>query len=428
MKRARAQIDRRTFATMVAGSLAAAAGTSWGQARGSQGKTVFYAAVGPELTLFDVDVTGGTLNRHSSITLPANVHYAWPHPSKRYFYIASSNGGPGASGIVGDRHYVSVLRVDPASGALSLHGEVRMLPSRPIHVSVDNAGEYALTAHNNPSTVLVHRINRDGTLGEIVKQPTTLDTGIFAHQIRTTPSNRTAVLVTRGNNATGGKPEDPGALKVFGFKDGVLTNMASIAPGTGLGFGPRHLDFHPTRPFVFVSVERQNQIHVYRLEPDGGVSRDPLFVKATLAGAPGQQLPSGDGAGTIHLHPNGRFAYIPNRAASTIQFQGKNVFAGGENNIAVFELNEATGEPILRQNIDGHGIQLRTFSIDPTGRLLVAASIMPLLIREGDRVSTLAAGLSVYRIGGDGRLTFVRKYDVDTSKGTQFWSGMVTLA
>ncbi len=34
-------------------------------------------------------------------------------------------------------------------------------------------------------------------------------------------------------------------LKVFAFKRGVLTNLASIAPGTGLGFGPRHLDFHP---------------------------------------------------------------------------------------------------------------------------------------------------------------------------------------
>jgi hypothetical protein len=33
-------------------------------------------------------------------------------------------------------------------------------------------------------------------------------------------------------------------------------------------------------------------------------------------------------------------------------------------------------------------------------------------------VGTLAAGLSVYRFGGDGRLTFVRKYDVDTGKAT----------
>jgi len=38
---------------------------------------------------------------------------------------------------------------------------------------------------------------------------------------------------------------------------------------------------------------------------------------------------------------------------------------------------------------------------------------MSLLMREGDRVSTLAAWLSIYRIGGDGKLTFVRKYDVD---------------
>ena len=52
---------------------------------------------------------------------------------------------------------------------------------------------------------------------------------------------------------------------------------------------------------------------------------------------------------------------------------------------------------------------------------------MPLLVREKDRITTLSAGLSVYRVGGDGRLDFVRKYDVDTAKGQQFWSGMVTL-
>jgi hypothetical protein len=59
--------------------------------------------------------------------------------------------------------------------------------------------------------------------------------------------------------------------------------------------------------------------------------------------------------------------------------------------------------------------------------MLVAASISPILMREGNNVANLSAGLTVYRIGGDGKLSFVRKYDVDTSKGTQFWSGMVSL-
>ena len=40
---------------------------------------------------------------------------------------------------------------------------------------------------------------------------------------------------------------------------------------------------------------------------------------------------------------------------------------------------------------------------------------------------TVPAALSVYRIGDDGRLTFARKYNVDTGKVMQFWSGMVGL-
>ena len=71
------------------------------------------------------------------------------------------------------------------------------------------------------------------------------------------------ILVTRGNGPSGTKPEDPGALKIFSYTDGLLMNRASIAPGGGLNFQPRHLDFHPSKPWVFVSLERQNKIEVY---------------------------------------------------------------------------------------------------------------------------------------------------------------------
>ena len=80
--------------------------------------------------------------------------------------------------------------------------------------------------------------------------------------------------------------------------------MASIQPGTGLGFGPRHIDFHPTQPWVYVSVERQNKLYVYALQADGGLGRDPIFMKETLAD-PANVKPS-QGAGPIHVHPNGR--------------------------------------------------------------------------------------------------------------------------
>ena len=415
-------VDRRMLTTLLAG--AAASGLSprlsWGQAGKSQ--IVFYASVGSELTLYGMNVEDATLVKRNAVILPGNVQYAWPHPSRQYFYVASSGGGPG---VASDKNFANAFRIDPATGALTPHGEPQSLPSRPIHTSVDIAGEYLLTAYNDPSSLTVHRINRDGTLGERVDQPNKLDTGKYAHQIRATPDNQYVILITRGNNAPGDNPVNPGSLKTFGFKGGVLTQLAAIQPGDGMRFGPRHLDFHPTQPWVYVSIESQNKLYVYKRDAATGLSREPTFIKETLSDP---KSPLRQGAGTIHVHPNGRTLYLANRASTTVEFEGKKVFAGGENSIAAFAIDQSTGEPTLMQNIDGRGITLSTFALDPSGRMLVAASQIPLPVRDGATVKTLSAGLSVFRIGADGKLDFVRKYEVDAGGKNQFWSGVVALA
>jgi 6-phosphogluconolactonase len=232
------------------------------------------------------------------------------------------------------------------------------------------------------------------------------------------------LLVTRGNDAKADKPEDPGAIKTFAIKDGVLSNLSSIAPGNGLGFGPRHLDFHPTKPWVFVSIERQNKLYVYELDAGSGLKREPMFVKGTLANP---QPTMRQAAGAIHVHPNGEFVYLTNRASDLSTFEGKTAVVGGENNVAVFSIDQNSGEPTLVENADGRSIELRTFGIDPGGRMLVAASIAPAPVREGERIVSVAAGLSVFNIAADGKLSFVRKYDVDTGGHRQFWTGVVTL-
>ena len=60
----------------------------------------------------------------------------------------------------------------------------------------------------------------------------------------------------------------------------MLTNAGSIAPNGGYGFGPRHLDFNPTQPWVYVSLERQNKLQLFKLEGDG-LSPEPSFTKDT---------------------------------------------------------------------------------------------------------------------------------------------------
>jgi 6-phosphogluconolactonase len=381
-------------------------------------KTVYYASVGPLLKIFDVDVDGAQLRERGAVTLPANIQYAWPHPLRRYLYVVSSNGGPG---VPGDKHFANAFAVDAATGGLCPHGDPAALASRPIHASLDRSGAYLLTAYNDPSGLTVHRIGSDGKIGARVAQKADLDTGIFAHQILAAPSNRCVILVTRGNNATATKPEDPGAIKSFTFEDGNLRNLASIAPGNGLGFGPRHLDFRPNKPWVFVSIERQNKLYVYAIDEASGLSRQPLFVKETLSNP---NTPASQGAGAVHVHPNGKFLYLTNRTFPARE-GGREVSLGGEDNLVVYALDQNSGEPKPIQHIDGQGVQLRTFGIDASGRLLVAASIMPMLRSDG---TTVPAGLTVFRIAEkDGTLAFARKYNVDVGASQQFWSGMVAL-
>ena len=399
-------MKRRTFSALLAGTFVAP-GLSWGQA--AKGKTALYSGVGPEFTRYEVDIDAATLAKQESVKLNGGVQYAWPHTSRRYLYVSSSTGGPGETG---DQHHVAAFRMEPSSGALKPHGEPIKLRWRPVHNSVDMAGEYLLIAYNDPSGVSVHRINPDGTIGEEVKQPEKLDLGIYGHQIRATPSNQSIILVTRSNNATKSKPEDPGSIKVYGFKSGVLTNKAAIQPGNGLGFGPRHLDFHPTQPWVYVSIERQNKLYVYKLEPDGGLSLTPLFVKDTVLD-PNRHVSS---AGPIHVHPNGRFVYLANRGGwsaspdpSAEMHDGMPVFDATNSNIAVFAIDPSTGEPKLVQTADSHGAHPRTFSFDASARMLVAGSLVPIALREGGRISVLPAGLSVFRMREEGTLDYVRR-------------------
>ena len=417
-------MDRRAFNTAL---LSAAATSVIGSGTATAGgRTVFYQGVGDRLTQWDVDVDAATLTPRASVTLPSNIQYVWPHPSRKYLYVSTSDAASGNAPNPGKVHRLCVLRID-ADGAVSMHGEPEVLPQRPIHNSVESRGDYALTCYNNPSNLTVHRINSDGTVGAQVQQETKLDYGIFAHQILSMPGNNSVIMVTRGNRPESNKAEDPGALKIYNFKGGQLSPLANLPVGGngGLGYGPRHLDFHPVKPWVYVSVKSQNELHMHRVEGDS-LSSEPLFKKRSTVGTYDISFPQA--AGGIHVHPNGRTVYVSNRANATVDFNGKKVFGGGENNIAVFSINAETGEPTLIQNEDPQSFHIRTFSIDPSGRVMVAASIVDMNVRDGDNVRHVPAALTVFRIGEDGKLTFARKYDVELGGKFQWWTGFVGLA
>lgn len=361
---------------------------------------VLHAALGPELSTYKLDVNAATLEKIAAVTLPENVQEAWPHPTRRYLYVAWSNNTKGG------HHGLTAFQVDAKTGALTPHGEPVALPARTVYLTLDIPGKHVICASNDPSGATVHRINADGTIGAQVKQPANLDFGIYAHQVRIDRTNGMVVIVARGNGPTAKSKEDPGALKVYGYKDGALSNRASIAPNGGYGFQPRHLEFHPSRPFAYITVERQNKLQAYRVIDGPSLKPEPLFTAETLVDV--AKIPT-QATSSIHAHPNGRFLYLGNRGP-----------AGGENSIAVYALNGDTGEPTRIQNAVTQGVHPRTFALDATGRLLVVANMQ--------RAGAAPPNLAMFRVGADGKLTFVRKYE-QTQAGDRslFWTGILPL-
>jgi 6-phosphogluconolactonase (cycloisomerase 2 family) len=380
---------------------------------GGPAKVAVYASVGEELITFRADTEQATLTRQSSLMLPGFVQEAWSSSSGPFLYVAWSNGGTSyaGSGVTprGDQHGITAFRID-ATGALHPHGAAASLRSRPIHITGDGSARHLLVAYSDPSGISVHNINADGTVGSEVPQSGTLDVGVYAHQVRVLPGNNVVVLVTRGNEPTSTTREDPGALKVFRYDNGKLTKVASIAPSNGIGFRSRHLDFDPKRPWIYLTLEAQNRLAVFK-ETNGSLTPTPLFSKPTLADGTG--VKAGQTTSSIHMHPNGQFVYVANRGAA----------AGGTNNIAVFRLNQRTGEPSLIQNIDTHGYTPRTFAVDPGGRMLVVGNQTTAAVAG----KTVPANLAVFRVGSDGMLTFVRTYEVAVGLKPLWWTGLVAV-
>lgn len=136
------------------------------------------------------------------------------------------------------------------------------------------------------------------------------------------------------------------------ISSGLIETLPDLVATVGQGTLPRHLVFSPDGRTLHVIHEGANTITSHDYEsPDFAQTGEVSLLPPEFAGA--------SAAAAIKLHPQGRFLYASNR---------------GHDSIAAFSLSpdERTLQPI------GHfptgGRAPRDFTIDPTGRWLVAAN------------------------------------------------------
>jgi 6-phosphogluconolactonase (cycloisomerase 2 family) len=393
-------------------------------------RTIVHSALGRTLHTFTLDPAEGRLEPIQSLDMPAIVQVAWASRDRSRLYVASSDAGP----MVKEKrphHFVQAFRI-LASGSLEPHGDAVRLGNRPLYVSLDATEEHLLLAYNDPSDVTVHRLDAEGRIGAQVRQPP-MDFGDTVHQVRVTPAGTHLIVPACAHHPTG---DIPGSVGVYSYEVGRLTPHSRIegdpsraAAWAGQrwgahGFAARHVDFHPTRPWMFLCVERQGELHLYDYDA-GGVSLKPRAVASTLEGAaPGRAMQL---ASAIQVHPHGHCVYVTNRARETETIDGRPVFKGGVNDIAVFTIDQQSGVPRLVQRIDSQGIFPRTFGIDDTGRFMVVGNQEPLDVRAGDGFARVLPNLAVFRIGADGHLTFLHRRDFPDNGQVCFWTGVIAL-
>ena len=379
-----------------------------------------YAAIGSQLVWFAPDLKACQLVRMGSKDFASNIQYIWPSDNGTTIYLALSDGGPG---ITGSQHHLLACSIDRSSGSIHEMGAYKTVPFRPIHLCLDKIGSHILTAYNNPSALTAHKINEDGSIGSETTRKDDKEVGIFGHQIMISPDGKTALLVCRGYDADDTNDERPGSLEIFSYGNGLLHHEKSIKPGKGYGFGARHLDFHRNAKWLYLAVERQSELCTFGIHK-GKVSDTPLHRTTTLS----QQMKAGirQAASAVHLSPSGKFVYVSNRTYRSSEDLSEKTVPAGEDNIAVFKIDENSGNPTPIQHANTEGSLPRTFSIHKSGKMLVAAnSEATTKINTSGTPKDLPLSLIVFEIQTNGKLQKKQKIEFSQTNKLLFWSGFL---
>lgn len=304
------------------------------------------------------DTASGEIGTPECITGIENCSYLTVSPSGRTLHaiweVVEWPVGLVTSYAV-DGTTLSFLGTQSTKGALACY----------VTEGVDGA---ALVANYISGNVVRFPVRDDGSLAEAtaIDQHTgsgpdpERQEGPHAHCIVLDPANKFAVSADLGTDT----------LVTYRADDPELQPVATLQlpPATG----PRHLTFHPTKPFAYVAGEMSSTITALGYDPASGqfsiIGQHPL-LPADFDGH--------SHAADIHVHPTAPVVYSSNR---------------GHDSISVFSIAD-DGDVSLVATRSTEGQTPRNFVVSPDGRFLLAAN------QDSDSIVVIAADPATGELG-----------------------------
>ncbi len=319
---------------------------------------VYVSLAGEEaISIYEMNQRTGELTHRSRVEVEGEPGCLATDPEQKFMFASLRTAGKIAS-----------FSMDAKTGGLTPIGTISA-DADPAYLATDRSGRFLMSAYYFAGRVAIHPIGEDGSLNESTGRWT--DTDDKAHAIDVDPSNRLVLVPHTGPNA------------VFQFhldaREGVLTAAHPDRLQMASETGPRHLAYHPRRPWAFFDQEQGSAVTACRYS----VRKGTLTPVMTLPTIPAD-FTDNNSCAHLEIHPSGSFLYAANR---------------GHDSIAMFQVNQLTGR------IRGIGQVAtektpRSFNVEPSGRFLFAAG-------QG------AAKVAAYRVDLlEGGLERIGTYDV----------------
>jgi 6-phosphogluconolactonase (cycloisomerase 2 family) len=255
----------------------------------------------------------------------------------------------------GDGDHATAFSVDRESGKIALLNRAETGGRNGVHLALDPAGRFLVTANYTSGSVSVIPIREDGTLAEAA-QVTPLpgqpgpnrveQASSHPHQIVFDPSGRFVVVPDKGLDR----------IFVFAFDAGAgkLTPTAQGSAVSRAGSGPRHAAFHPTLPVLWVVNEISSTIATYYWDSERGHLRPVQILPALPPDYTGENT-----SAEIAVSSRGRFVYCSNR---------------GHDSIGIFAADPGTGLLTSAGWVPSQGRTPRFIGFDPSRRFLFGAN------------------------------------------------------
>lgn len=271
-------------------------------------------------------------------------------PNHRFLYavneVDSFQGKPAGA--------VSAFSVEAATGKLTFLNQQTSGGRGPCHLTLDREGKNVLVANYGGGSIECLPVQSNGRLGP----PTAFlqhsgksinparQEGPHAHCMTLDAANHFAFVC------------DLGLDKIMSYRfDASKGTLAPNQPGftaTKPGAGPRHLVFDPNGREAYAINELNSTIVRYAYDSATGALSEMQTVALLPQGFTGAST-----AAEIAVYHSGKFLYGSNR---------------GDDSIAVFSVDAATGSLAFLQRVSTQGKSPRNFAIDPYGNLLFAAN------------------------------------------------------